>query len=103
MSDVLQTLRDLENEAIKELALVEERVAQRVNAPLQHLVGKRLRAFERRASGRGPVKCCEVLGASFEADPDHYVTNSYVAWLEVLFDGQKYPTGIPLGDVVEVL
>jgi len=99
MSDVLQTLRDLENEAIKELALVEERVAQRVNAPLQHLVGKRLRAFERRASGRGPVKCCEVLGASFEAD----YGGNFEAWLEVLFDGQKYPAGVPLRDVVEML
>jgi hypothetical protein len=100
MSDLLQTLRDLENEAIEELALVEERVAQRVNAPLQHLVGKRVQAKQGPCR---PAACCEVLGASFEADPDHYVTNSYVAWLEVLFDGQKYPTGIPLGDVVEVL
>lgn len=99
MSDLLQTLRDLENEAIEELALVEERVAQRVNAPLQHLVGKRLRAFVPRPTGRGPVKCCEVLGASFEADHD----GAFEAWLSVLFDGQKYSTGVPLRNVVEVL
>ena len=96
MSDLLQTLRDLENEAIEELALVEERVAQRVNAPLQHLVGKRLQAQQGPCR---PAACCEVLGASFEADHD----GVFEAWLEVVFDGQKYPTGIPLRNVVEVL
>jgi len=96
---MLQTLRDLENEAIEELALVEERVAQRVNAPLQHLVGKRLRAQSPSPSGRGPVKCCEVLGASFEADHD----GKFEAWLEVRFDGQRHAMGVPLRNVVEVL
>ena len=99
MSDLLQTLRDLENEAIEELALVVERVAQRVNAPLQHLVGKRLRAPAPRDLGRGPVKSCEVLGASFEADE----TGVFEAWLEVRFDGQKYRTVVRLRNVVEVL
>ena len=99
MSDVLQTLRDLENEAIEELALVEERVCQRVNAPLQHLVGKRLRASAPRPGGRGPVEGCEVLGAFFAPDEDR----CYGVWLEVLFDGQKYSAGVRLRSVVEVL
>jgi len=98
MSDLLQTLRDLENEVIEELARVEQRVAQRMDVPLQHLVGKRLRGQSPSPSG-WVVRCCEVLKAWFGPGED----DCYEAWLEVRFDGQQDPTKIPLRDVVEVL
>jgi len=98
MSDVLHKLRVMEHEAIEELQALEAQIAHRMRAPLQQLVGKRLRVRLGPAYS-DPGAGCEVLRGRFEADED----GSYECWLDVRFDGRNWEDTVPLRRVVEML